>query len=85
MEPKAETVMRYQVEILPEQRHCALEASVVDTTKPMRNVSGEPVMHDGRPIYDPVCDCYDLAYAERICAALNAMSTVDNNPLTVDK
>lgn len=54
---------RYVVQNDPESGHdCCFSATVVDT-QPKGQRAGSS---------DPLCDCYTVEDAERICAALNA-------------
>lgn len=53
--------MRFKVIEGSESAHCCFAATVVDTTKPS--------MVDG---FETICECFDLADAEIVCAALNA-------------
>jgi hypothetical protein len=61
---------RYQVRKGSQSGHCCFSATVVDSTKP-------DLMADGRQYKDhceQVCECFELADAERIAAALNAVA-----------
>lgn len=53
---------RYQVVEGSQSAHCCFEATVVDTTKPLKYGSG----------FDQVCECLEVTDAERIAEALNA-------------
>jgi hypothetical protein len=49
--------------------HCCFDATVVDTNKPVRDVTGKAL--DGQ--FQQVCECYDLSNAEHIAAALSLL------------
>jgi len=55
---------------------CAFYATVVDTDKPL--ISGGEHYKDGsgRLCYESVCECFNMADAELVCKALNALSTI---------
>lgn len=46
--------------------HCCFEATVIDTTKPHMDFEGKPM-----DWFTEVCECFDMASAETIAAALN--------------
>lgn len=52
---------RYKVVIGSQTAHCCFDATVVDTS--------EPTGFGGQ--FNPVCECFEVKDAERICAALN--------------
>lgn len=58
---------RYQVLPGSDSGHCCFEATVIDTQTPTPSSTGV----DLRP-YTWICECFELADAERIAAALNA-------------
>lgn len=62
--------MRYIVVKGSQSAHCCFEATVVDMTKPVI-IGGEHFDNQ----YEPVCECFDIADAETIAAALNAAAT----------
>lgn len=64
--------MRYQVYKGSQSAHCCFEATVVDTTKP-RIIGGEHYRdyESGQYHHEPVCECFEVAEAERIAALLN--------------
>lgn len=63
--------MRY--EVIPESNsgHCCFDASVVDTTRPL--LIGGIQLKDGcgNLRHKAICECFDVADAERICTLLN--------------
>lgn len=60
------TKKRYIVVDGSQTGHCCFDATVVDTTKPTM-IGGEH--YNGE--FEPVCECFDRADAERITDALN--------------
>lgn len=58
---------RYKVVPESASAHCCFEATVLDMEKPQ-------YASDGRTLigHDQVCECFELADAEMIAAALNA-------------
>lgn len=60
---------RYKVVGGSQSAHCCFDATVVDTTRPMM-IGGEH--YQGQ--YEAVCECFELADAEQIAAALNAVA-----------
>lgn len=57
------TEPRYKVIEGSESAHCCFDATVVDTHK----------AHSAfREQFEWVCECFEMADAEKICAALNA-------------
>lgn len=60
--------MRYQVVIGSQSAHCCFDATVVDSSKPTGY----------REKFEQVCECFDVADAELICAALNAYNQTPN-------
>lgn len=67
--------MRYQIFEGSQSAHCCFEATVVDTTKPKIIGVEHYKGRDGQLHYEAICECFDRADAERICAALNAAET----------
>lgn len=64
---------RYEVVRGSKSGHCCFEATVVDTGKP-EMIRGEPrTTPDGRAQFETVCECFDVADAQRVCDALNAL------------
>ena len=63
--------MRY--EVIPESNsgHCCFDASVVDTTRPLLIGGVQPKDDRGNPCHVTICECFDVADAERICMLLN--------------
>lgn len=59
--------MRFKVIDGSQSAHCCFEATVVDTTKPGWGA--------GR--YEPVCECFERADAEKIAAALSAADSAE--------
>jgi hypothetical protein len=55
---------RYEVVEGSESGHCCFEASVVDTTKPLRGKG-----------FEVMCECFEKENAELIARALNLMDT----------
>lgn len=60
--------LRFKVVDGSQTAHCCFEATVVDTNKPIVHGDYKP---EGR--YEPVCECFEKADAEAVCAALNLM------------
>lgn len=58
---------RYIVVRGSQSMHCCFGATVVDTTRPVM-IGGE--QYEGQ--FEPLCECFDKADAERIAVALNA-------------
>lgn len=55
--------------------HCCFEFTIEDRAKPDMRASGgteRMVDSDGRPKFQPVCECFDRESAERLVNALNA-------------
>lgn len=50
--------------------HCCFGSTVVDTLKPTM-FGDESYVWNGVPQYESVCECFERADAELICAALN--------------
>ena len=68
---------RYQVSAKSESAHCCFEATVLDTESWQwaDNAKTVPLLKaDGTLYYESVCECFELAHAEMIAAALNARS-----------
>lgn len=65
---------RFKVVKGSESAHCCFTATVVDTNKPTL-VRGEPFIFNGQPIFDEVCECFELKDAETICKALNKLES----------
>ena len=63
--------MTYIVIPKSQSAHCCFEATVVDTNAP-KVFNGVPYIDDGVPQYEAVCECFDIADAQRIANALNA-------------
>ena len=64
--------IRYAIFVGSQSGHCCFSATVVDTTKP--TMIGDKHFHDcGQYFYDPVCECFDMADAEKVCNALNVL------------
>lgn len=61
---------RYKAVNGSQSAHCCFEATVVDTTKPVM-IGGKH--YKGQ--FEPVCECFDSEDAERIVAAMNAVSS----------
>ena len=61
---------RYQVIKGSQSCHCCFEATVVDTSKPDMIGETQFVGQYG-PEFEIVCECFDMADAEKICHALN--------------
>lgn len=67
--------MRYSVREGSQSVHCCFAATVVDTERPdllgdgtqYRNAAGELQ-------YESICECFTIADARLICAALNAFT-----------
>lgn len=57
-----EVINRYKVVLESQSGHCCFDATVVDASKPHPHYSGK---------FESVCECFDEADAQRICAALN--------------
>ena len=51
--------------------HCCFEATVMDGTKP-EIIGGEHYEDEGGKHYETVCECFEMADAVKIAAALNA-------------
>lgn len=67
--------MRYQIYKGSISDHCCFEATVVDTTKPIvfdGKHFQDSDKNGGQYHYEPLCECFDVFAAEKICAALNA-------------
>jgi hypothetical protein len=63
--------MRYQVREGSQSAHCCFEATVIDTAKP-EIIGGEHYRdHEGNLHYEAVCECFSMANAETVAAALN--------------
>jgi hypothetical protein len=74
---------RYAVYKGSQSAHCCFEATVVDTTKP--DIIGGKHYRDsdergGQYHYEAICECFEMADAERICAALNEAEPQDAAP-----
>lgn len=50
--------------------HCCFEYTVVDTELPV-TIAGVHYKNQ----YEPVCECFERADADRICAALNKVTS----------
>lgn len=65
---------RYAIYGGSQSMHCCFEATVVDTSKP-DIVSGKHYQgSDGQYHYEPVCECFTMDDAIKVCAALNAVT-----------
>lgn len=63
---------RYAWQSGSQSGHCCFEATVVDTSKPEKDINGQKLTDDnGLLIYFPVCECFDEECAVLICASLN--------------
>lgn len=60
---------RYKLVKGSQSAHCCFDFTVVDTTRPVM-IHGEH--YDGQ--FEPLCECFEKEDAERIVAALNAVS-----------
>ncbi len=66
--------MRYEVRSGSQSGHCCFVATVVDTKK--------PDMFDGQQYLDhgeEICECFEMADAKRIAAALNLAEAQEQN------
>ena len=69
--------MRYKFVKGSQSGHCCFKFTVVDATQPVM-IHGEQYEDECKAI----CECFDEADAELICAALNAKENVDASKTT---
>lgn len=62
-------MMRYKVVSGSQSAHCCFRFTVVDTTRPVM-MRGQHYNDE----FEPICECFEEADANQICAALNAMT-----------
>jgi len=66
---------RYKALEGSESGHCCFEATVVDTQTPTF-IGGQRYQgSDGEPKCEQICECFDMADAERIAAAMNKVKS----------
>lgn len=62
--------MRYEIREGSQSYHCCFEWTVVDTDKPVM-IGGKQYVGSTGLQFEAICECWDKAEAEFICAAIN--------------